>query len=141
MEIRRYRTFYGVLREMTLWLVEQGVTHVAMEASGIYTMPVFHALMEFGSFEQVLVCNAAHVKNVPDRKTDASDAAWLAELLEVGLLRGAFILPEQVKTLQDLVCYRAKLVEQWAAAREFSRDARATLRSAPLGEWVYRGQV
>ena len=111
MDIRRYRTFYGVLREMTLWLVEQRVTHVAMEASGIYTMPVFYALLEYGSFEQVLVCNAAHVKNVPGRKTDAADAAWLAELLEVGLLRGGFIPPAEVKALQDLVRYRAKLVQ------------------------------
>lgn len=111
-EIRRYLTFYGVLREMAVWLSEQGVTHVAMEASGIYTMPVFHALLEFGSFEQVLVCNAAHVKNVPGRKTDSADAAWLAELLEVGLLRGGFMPPAQVKALQDLARYRAKLVEQ-----------------------------
>lgn len=109
-EIRRYRTFYGVLKEMTLWLSEQGVTHVAMEASGVYTMPVFYALLEFGAFEQVLVCNAAHVKNVPGRKTDSADAAWLAELLEVGLLRGGFVPPPQVKALQDLARYRAKLV-------------------------------
>ncbi len=111
-EIRRYRTFYGVLKEMTAWLGEQGVTHVAMESSGIYTMPVFHALMEFGTFEQVLVCNAAHVKNVPGRKTDSADAAWLAELLEVGLLRGSFIPPADVKVIQDLVRYRTKLVQQ-----------------------------
>jgi transposase len=93
MEIRRYKTCYGVLKEMSAWLTGHGVTHVAMEASGIFTMPVFHALMESGSFEEVLVCNAAHVKNVPGRKTDSADAAWLAELLEVGLLRASFILP------------------------------------------------
>lgn len=110
-DIRRYRTFYGVLREMTLWLSEQGVTHVAMEASGPYTMPVYYALVEFGCFEQVLVCNASHVKNVPGRKTDSADAAWLAELLEVGLLRGGFMPPEQVKALQDLTRYRTKLVD------------------------------
>jgi transposase len=112
MEIRRYKTYYGVLREMTAWLVEQGVTHVAMESSGIYTMPVFHALMEYGAFEQVLVCNAAHVKNVPGRKTDSADAAWLAELLEVGLLRSGFIPPAEIKVIQDLVRYRGKLVQQ-----------------------------
>ena len=55
---------------MTRWLASLGVTHVVMEATGIYTMPVFHALMEPGVFGQVLVCNAAHVKNVPGRKTD-----------------------------------------------------------------------
>jgi transposase len=55
---------------MTRWLAAQGVTHVAMEATGVYTMPVYHALAEPGAFDQVLVCNAAHVKNVPGRKTD-----------------------------------------------------------------------
>jgi len=69
-QVRKFKTFCGVLREMTRWLASLGVTHVAMEATGTYTMPVFHALMEPGCFEQVLVCNAAHVKNVPGRKTD-----------------------------------------------------------------------
>ena len=88
---RTYKTFYGVLTEAAKWLVAQGVTHVAMEATGIYSMPVYHALLEHGDFEQVLVCNAGHVKNVPGRKTDLSDAEWLAQLLECGLLRGSFI--------------------------------------------------
>jgi transposase len=111
-QVRKFKTFYGVLREMTRWLISLGVTHVAMEATGIYTMPVFHALMEPGCFEQVLVCNAAHVKNVPGRKTDAVDASWLAQLLECGLLAGSFIPPENVKALRDVVRYRKKLVEQ-----------------------------
>jgi transposase len=59
-----------VLREAARWLDSLGVTHVAMEATGIYSMPVYHALIEHGNFAQVLVCNAAHVKNVPGRKTD-----------------------------------------------------------------------
>ena len=67
---RMYKTFYGVLREAARWLVSEGVTHVAMEATGIYSMPVYHALIEHGDFEKVLVCNAGHVKNVPGRKTD-----------------------------------------------------------------------
>jgi transposase len=61
-EVRKFRAFYGVLTEMARWLVSLQVTHVAMEATGIYTMPVYHALIEQGRFEQVLVCNAAHVK-------------------------------------------------------------------------------
>ncbi len=69
--VRKFGAFYGVLRDMTRWLISQGVTHVAMEATGVYTMPVYHALLEPGRFERVLVCNAAHVKNVPGRKTDA----------------------------------------------------------------------
>jgi transposase len=74
-------------------------------------MPVYHALME-GGFEQVLVCNAGHVKNVPGRKTDLADAEWLAQLLECGLLRGSFIPPAGVKAVRDLVRYRAKIAQQ-----------------------------
>jgi transposase len=99
LEVRKFRAFYGVLTEMARWLVSRQVTHVAMEATGIYTMPVYHALIEQGRFEQVLVCNAAHVKNVPGRKTDAVDAAWLAELLECGLLRGSFIPEPKIKAV------------------------------------------
>ena len=86
---RTYKTFYGVLREAARWLMSEGVTHVAMEATGIYSMPVYHALLEHGDFEKVLVCNAGHVKNVPGRKTDMADAEWLAQLLECGLLAGS----------------------------------------------------
>ena len=67
---RTFRTFYGVLAEAARWLVSLGVTHVAIEATGIYSMPVYHALPGHGAFEKVLVCNAGHVKNVPGRKTD-----------------------------------------------------------------------
>jgi transposase len=113
--VRKFGAFYGVLREMTRWLASQGVTHVAMEATGIYTMPVYHALLEPGVFEQVLVCNAAHVKNVPGRKTGAVDASWLAELLECGLLRGSFIPPEDIKAVRDVVRYRRKIVQERAS--------------------------
>jgi transposase len=89
-EVRRYRTFYSALRERTEWLVGEGVTHAATESTGIYWRPVFHALTESDRLK-VLLCNAYHVRNVPGRKTDASDAVWLAELCEVGLLRGSFI--------------------------------------------------
>ena len=109
---RIYKTFYGVLREMARWLTSQGVTHVAMEATGVYSMPVYHALLEHGEFEQVLVCNAGHVKNVPGRKTDLADAEWLAQLLECGLLAGSFIPPADVKAVRDLVRYRAKISQQ-----------------------------
>jgi transposase len=81
-----------------------------MEATGIYTMPVYHALIEHGRFEQVLVCNAAQVKNVPGRQTDAIDAVWLAELLECGLLRGSFVPEPKIKAVRDVVRSRKKLV-------------------------------
>jgi transposase len=113
--VRKFAAFYGVLREMTNWLTAQGVTHVAMEATGVYTMPVYHALLEPAVFEQVLVCNAAHVKNVPGRKTDAVDASWLAELLECGLLAGSFIPPAQIKAVRDVVRYRRKIVAERAS--------------------------
>ena len=66
---RTFKTFYGVLGAAARWLTGQGVTHVAMEATGIYSMPVYHALIEHGDFERVLVCNAGHVKNVPGPRT------------------------------------------------------------------------
>ena len=109
-EIRKYATFYSALRTMTAWLVERKVTHVAMEATGIYWLPIFHALQEAEHLE-VILCNAAHVKNVPGRKTDAADAAWLAELCEIGLLRPSFIPPPDIAALRQLTRYRKKLIE------------------------------
>jgi transposase len=82
-----------------------------MEATGIYSMPVYHALIEHGSFEKVLVCNAGHVKNVPGRKTDLADAEWLAHLLECGLLAGSFIPPADIKAARDVIRYRTKIVQ------------------------------
>jgi transposase len=108
---RTFKTFYGVLREAARWLDSLGVTHVAMEATGIYSMPVYHALIEHGNFAQVLVCNAAHVKNVPGRKTDFADAEWLVHLLECGLLRGSFIPPAGIKAARDVLRYRTKVVQ------------------------------
>ena len=108
---RTFKTFFGVLREAARWLSSLGVTHVAMEATGIYSMPVYHALIEHGEFTQVLVCNAGHVKNVPGRKTDLADAEWLVHLLECGLLRGSFIPPADVKAARDVIRYRTKVVQ------------------------------
>jgi transposase len=112
---RTFRTFYGALREAAGWLDSLGATHLAMEATGIYSMPVYHALVEYGHFEQVLVCNAGHVKNVPGRKTDYADAEWLAYLLECGLLRGSFIPPAAIKAARDVIRYRTKVVQSRTA--------------------------
>jgi len=109
-QLRKYRTFYPTLREMVGWLVDQAVTHVAMEATGVYWKPVFHVLCEVESLD-VLLVNARHVKNVPGRKTDAKDAEWLAELCEVGLLRGSFIPPKEIAAIRELTRYRKKLTE------------------------------
>lgn len=111
-QTRRFHTFYSSLQEMAAWLREQGVTKVAMEATGVYWKPVFHALTETDDDLGVLLCNAHHVKNVPGHKTDVSDSAWLAELCEVGLLRGSFIPPAQIAAIRELVRYRKKLIEE-----------------------------
>lgn len=116
---RTFKTFYGVLAEAARWLTSLGVTHVAMEATGIYSMPVYHALIEHGDFGKVLVCNAGHVKNVPGRKTDLADAEWLVHLLECGLLAGSFIPPAEVKAARDVVRYRTKVVQ--SRTSEFQR--------------------
>jgi transposase len=116
--IRKYKTFYRVLVEMVMWLVEQGVTHVAMEATGVYWKPVFHALCEAEQIE-VLLVNARHVKNVPGRKSDVKDSAWLAQLLECGLLRGSFIPPKDIAAIRELTRYRKKLIE--SRTRELQR--------------------
>jgi transposase len=117
-QIRKFKTFYQVLRQMVAWLVEQGVTHVAMEATGVFWKPVFHALCEVEQIE-VLLVNAQHAKNVPGRKTDVKDSAWLAQLLECGLLRGSFIPPKEIAAIRELTRYRKKLIE--SRTRELQR--------------------
>lgn len=108
--VRQFRTFTAGLRALRQWLLEQGVTQVAMEATGVYWRPVWHVLEDAPGLE-LLLANAQHVKNVPGRKTDVSDAAWLAQLLECGLLRGSFVPPPVIAQLRDLTRYRKKLVE------------------------------
>jgi transposase len=112
-EVRTFATITAGLLALSDWLTETKCTHVVMEATGVYWKPVWHILSD-EDFELVLA-NAAHVKNVPGRKTDAVDAAWLAELLECGLLRGSFIPPAEIEAVRDVVRYRRKLVQQRAA--------------------------
>jgi transposase len=91
------------------WLEGWQVTHVAMESTGEYWKPVYYTL-EAG-FELLLV-NAAHIKNVPGRKTDTKDGMWVAQLLECGLLQGSFVPPPPIREIRDLTRYRKTLVEQ-----------------------------
>ena len=109
-EVLEFRTFYGVLQEMARELRRRGVTHVAMEASGVYTEPVYHALCE-QDFTEVIVVNPAHVKALRGHKTDARDCARIAELLECGLLHGSFIPSAEQKEVRDLTRYRMKTVQ------------------------------
>ena len=106
-EIAEYRTFYGVLQVMAADLRKRGVTHVVMEASGVYTEPVYYALCE-QDFEQVAVISPAHAKTLKGHKTDAKAAARLAELFECGLLRGSYIPAAELKEVRDLT--RSQLV-------------------------------
>lgn len=108
-EVRTYPTFTSGLEGLADWLEAEGVTEVVMEATGQYWKPVWYVLEERG-FELKLV-NARHVKILPGRKTDVADAAWLAELLEHGLLRGSFIPPPAIRELRDLTRYRKRLVQ------------------------------
>ena len=108
---RKFKTFYPVLQVMAAWLTERQVTHVAMESTGVFWRPVFHALCDAGEEFEILLVNAAHVKNVPGRKTDVKDSQWLAQLLEVGLLRGSFIPPADIAAIREVTRYRKKLIQ------------------------------
>jgi transposase len=108
-EVRTFQSFTSRLEALADWLSEERVSQVVMEATGQYWKPVWYVLEERG-FDLLLV-NARHVKILPGRKTDVSDAAWLAELLEHGLLRGSFVPPAPIRELRDLTRYRKRLVQ------------------------------
>lgn len=110
---RECRTFAATteqLIELRAWLEACRSTHVAMEATGVYWMPVFRILDE-GGFELILA-NAAHIKNVPGRKTDMNDAMWLADLLACGLIKASFIPNEEMQELRALTRTRKQLVRE-----------------------------
>jgi transposase len=99
------------LLQLSDWLTEHGITHIAMESTGEYWKPIFNILEN--SFE-VLVVNAQHISKVPGRKTDQSDAEWIAELMQYGLLKASFIPPEGQRELRELTRYRTSFVRERA---------------------------
>jgi transposase len=109
-EKRRFGTFTADLLALADWLRATGVTHVAMEATGVYWKPVWNILE--GQFAEVLLVNAQHIKAVPGRKTDQKDCEWIAELLQHGLLRGSFVPPQPTRELRDLTRYRVSLAHE-----------------------------
>jgi transposase len=111
-----FSTMTAELLALRDWLKGLGVTHVAMEATGVYWKPVYYLLED--DFALLLV-NAQHVKNVPGRKTDVQDAQWLCQLLEHGLVRSSYVPPKPIRELRDLTRYRKSLV--WERAREANR--------------------
>jgi transposase len=108
-QTRTFSSFTGSLEAMADWFTAEGVTEIAMEATGSYWKPVWYVLEE-RAFAVKLV-NAHHVKILPGRKSDVLDAEWLAELLEHGLLRGSFVPPPAIRQLRDLTRYRKRLIQ------------------------------
>ena len=108
-ETREFGTFTRELLELADWLRACGVTHVALESTGVYWKPVWNLLE--GQFE-VLLVNAQHIKAVPGRKTDQKDREWIADLLQHGLLRASFVPPTPTRELRDLTRYRARLTQE-----------------------------
>jgi hypothetical protein len=112
-ETREYESTTSSLTKMREWLLENGVSHVAMESTGVYWKPVYNVLEPSG-----LICwivNAAHIKNVPGHKTDRKDSAWICKLLLAGLLKPSYIPAKEQRNLRDLTRYRTKLVQSSAS--------------------------
>src|SRR5215213_5758610 len=126
-EVRTFPTTTAGLLALSAWLAERGCTHVAMEATGVYWKPVWHILAD-GDFALVLA-NAAHVKDVPGRKTDVADATWLAELLAHGLVRASFVPDAPTQALRALLRTRKQLVRERAS---HVQRPRKTLEDANL---------
>jgi|tagenome__1003787_1003787.scaffolds.fasta_scaffold20823650_1 transposase len=108
----KFSTFHHQLIAMRQKLLELHVTHVLMESTGVYWMPIYDVL---DGFVEVIVANAQHVMNVPGRKTDESDAEWLAKLLRFGLVKPSFVPPRQIRELRHLTRYRRALVQARAS--------------------------
>jgi len=110
---RECRTFATTTEQVVVlraWLEDCRCTQVAMEATGVYWMPVFR-ILDAGKFE-LIVANAAHIKNVPGRKTDMNDATWIADLLACGLIHASFVPNEEVQELRALTRTRKQLVRE-----------------------------
>jgi transposase len=111
-QTRTYGTMTVQLLELADWLEAQGVTHLAMESTGVYWKPIWNLLED--RF-QILLVNAQHIKHVPGRKTDVTDSEWIAQLLQCGLLRGSFVPPAPQRALRELTRQRRQLVHAKAS--------------------------
>jgi len=111
-EVRTFLTMTRDLLALCDWLITEGVTHIAMESTGVFWKPIYNILE--GQF-QILLVNARHIKNVPGRKTDVKDCEWIAQLLQYGLLRGSFIPPQPQRELRDLTRTRTQLTREMAS--------------------------
>jgi transposase len=125
------------LADLAAWLAESEVTTVAMEATGVYWKPVYYALE--GLFPELWLCNAHHVQNVPGRKTDLSDAEWLADVAAHGMVRPSFVPPPEIRELRELTRYRKTQVDmrtqQIQRLEKVLQDAGIKLSSVASGVW------
>jgi transposase len=112
-QTREFGTVTSSLKELRDWLLENEITHVAMESTGVFWKPVYNVLEPAGL--TVWVVNAAHVKYVPGHKTDKRDSKWLCKLLLAGLLKPSFIPAKEQRELRDLTRYRTKLIQSKAS--------------------------
>jgi transposase len=111
--VRTFGTMTEQILALSDWLAGEGVTHVAMESTGVYWKPIWN-LLESGPYEMLLV-NAQHIKQVPGRKTDVKDCEWIAQLLQCGLLRGSFVPEPPQRDLRELTRQRRQLIQAKAA--------------------------
>jgi transposase len=111
--IKKFATTMAGLEALDAWLSGLGVTHVAMESTGVYWKPVFNVL---AAHFEVWIVNARDMKNVPGRKTDVCDAEWICKLMSLGLLKRSFIPEVEQRDLRDLTRYRRRLVEERTSA-------------------------
>jgi transposase len=108
-ETRTFGTMTADIERLMAWLGEHGVTHVAMESTGVYWKPLFNLLEPH---VEVILANAAHVKAVPGRKTDVKDSEWLLDLLQHGLVEASFIPPAPIRALRELTRHRTSLTQE-----------------------------
>lgn len=129
-QTKSFAAFTSSLIELGDWCKSEGVTHIAMESTGIYWKPLFNILES--DFEIILV-NARHIKNVPGHKTDKKDSIWISKLLLSGLLKGSFIPPVGIRELRDLIRYKKKKTQFIASEKnrmiKFLEDCNIKLSS------------
>lgn len=107
--VRTFGTMTHEIQELKSWLEGLGVTHIAMESTGVFWKPVWNILEKHF---QLLLVNPRHMKNVPGRKTDVRDCEWICQLLQFGLLKASFVPSQQIRQLRDLTRGRTQLIEQ-----------------------------
>jgi transposase len=129
-ECRTFETATAGLEALLAWLTQSGCTHVAMEATGVYWKPVWNILSD-GKFELILA-NAAHIKNLPGRKTDVNGATWIARLAAFGLIKASFVPEEKIQELRSLM-RAGKQLGAGCGCRAGQRACLETCRAGPVG--------